>query len=325
MSARFRAAEPGATTPTPSSCRPSPASTAQPVPDDVLLIGLSAAVPRCAVSLRFDCTIEGIGVDPEWPPLAWEAFDGDSWVECEVDRDTTGGLNRAGEVVLHVPSTHVMSLEHQLRAGWLRARVTTPEEGPTLLQQLASDPRPRCPHHRRDHRSGAGRGDRRRGHRPVRRRPGRALSGGADAGRPLRRARRPRGLRRGGGVAAVDRGLGLCPKPTRRSPLRPGCGGRRSAARSGRAPARRPAPGVRGRAGQRRHPPPAPLPHRRWTPGQRGPDGHPGVPDDDPVRLTRREPVPGDRRSRRRGHRGSQDPRADRHADAGPGRDRRGL
>ena len=103
--------------------------TAQPVPDDVLLIGLSAAVPRCAVSLRFDCTIEGIGVDPEWPPLAWEAYDGDSWVECEVDRDTTGGLNRAGEVVLHVPSTHVMSLEHQLRAGWLRARVTTPEEG----------------------------------------------------------------------------------------------------------------------------------------------------------------------------------------------------
>ncbi len=99
-----------------------------PVPDETLLIGLSAGVPRCAISLRFDCTIEGIGVDPEWPPLAWEAFDGDSWVECEVDRDTTGGLNRTGEVVLHVPSTHVMSLEHQLRAGWIRARVTTPEE-----------------------------------------------------------------------------------------------------------------------------------------------------------------------------------------------------
>ncbi len=99
-----------------------------PVPGEVLLMGLSAAVPRCAVSLRFDCTIEGIGVDPEWPPLAWEAYDGESWVECEVDMDTTGGLNRSGEVILHVPPTHVMSLEHQLRAGWLRARVTTPEE-----------------------------------------------------------------------------------------------------------------------------------------------------------------------------------------------------
>ncbi|MDA8047024.1 MAG: putative baseplate assembly protein [Actinomycetota bacterium] len=100
----------------------------QPVPDEVLLIGLTAAVASCAVSLRFDCNVEGIGVDPEWPPLAWEAFDGEGWAECEVDRDTTGGLNRAGEVVLHVPGTHTASVEHGLRAGWLRARVTTPEE-----------------------------------------------------------------------------------------------------------------------------------------------------------------------------------------------------
>ncbi|MGH9115416.1 MAG: putative baseplate assembly protein [Acidimicrobiales bacterium] len=101
----------------------------QPVPEEVLLIGLSAAVPRCAVNVRLDCEIEGVGVDPEWPPLAWEAYDGDSWVECEVDRDTTGGLNRAGDVVIHVPPSHKMALEHQLRAGWIRARVTAPEEG----------------------------------------------------------------------------------------------------------------------------------------------------------------------------------------------------
>lgn len=100
----------------------------QPVPDEVLMIGLSAAVPRCAVSLRFECTIEGIGVDPEWPPLVWEAYDGDHWVECDLERDTTGGLNRSGEVVIHVPPSHAMALDHQLRAGWLRARLTTPEE-----------------------------------------------------------------------------------------------------------------------------------------------------------------------------------------------------
>lgn len=101
----------------------------QPVPDETLLIGLSAAVPNCAVSLRFDCNIEGIGVDPDWVPLAWEAFDGSDWVPCDLDRDTTKGLNTGGEVVIHVPGTHVMSLEHQLRAGWIRARTTTPEEG----------------------------------------------------------------------------------------------------------------------------------------------------------------------------------------------------
>ncbi|MDE3203561.1 MAG: putative baseplate assembly protein [Acidobacteriota bacterium] len=101
----------------------------QPVPDEVLLIGLTSAVPDCAISLRFDCNVEGIGVNPDWPPLAWEAFDGESWVPCELDRDTTGGLNRAGQVVLHVPSSHTASVEHGLRAGWVRARTTTPEEG----------------------------------------------------------------------------------------------------------------------------------------------------------------------------------------------------
>ena len=127
-----------------------------------LLIGLSAAVPRCAVSLRFDCNIEGIGVDPDWPPLAWEAYDGDCWVECEVDRDTTGGLNRAGEVVLHVPPTHVMSLEHQLRAGWLRARVTTPEEDQPFYSNSPLIKGLEAIHRRRDHRGGPGRGRSRR-------------------------------------------------------------------------------------------------------------------------------------------------------------------
>jgi predicted phage baseplate assembly protein len=101
----------------------------QPEPGDALLIGLSAGVPRCAINVRLDCEIEGVGVDPNDPPLTWEAFDGDTWVECEVDKDTTGGMNRAGDVVIHVPPSHEMALEHQVRAGWIRARVTVPEEG----------------------------------------------------------------------------------------------------------------------------------------------------------------------------------------------------
>jgi predicted phage baseplate assembly protein len=100
-----------------------------PEPGDALLIGLSEAVPRCAVNLRFDCEIEGVGVDPEWPPLVWEAYDGRSWHICDVDKDTTGGLNRAGDVVVHVPPSHSAALDHRLRAGWLRARVVQPEEG----------------------------------------------------------------------------------------------------------------------------------------------------------------------------------------------------
>nr|MBA2254022.1 putative baseplate assembly protein [Chloroflexota bacterium] len=100
-----------------------------PKPGDVLLVGLTEAVPSNAVTLRFQCRIEGVGVDPNDPPLTWEAWTGDDWEACEVDRDGTGGLNRDGDVVLHVPQGHVPSVIDRVRAGWLRARVTEPVEG----------------------------------------------------------------------------------------------------------------------------------------------------------------------------------------------------
>ena len=100
-----------------------------PKPTDVLLIGLNEAVPACVVNLRFDARIEGIGVDPEDPPLIWEAWTGSDWEPCELDRDTTGGINRAGDVVLHVPREHTASVIDQVRGGWMRARVTEPREG----------------------------------------------------------------------------------------------------------------------------------------------------------------------------------------------------
>jgi predicted phage baseplate assembly protein len=97
-----------------------------PKPGDALYIGLTDAVPSCAVTLRFTCRIDGVGVDPDRPPLAWEAWDGDEWVGCELERDETGGLNRDGDVVLHVPPSHAASIMDKQRAGWIRARVTEP-------------------------------------------------------------------------------------------------------------------------------------------------------------------------------------------------------
>ncbi|MGH3991595.1 MAG: putative baseplate assembly protein, partial [Pseudonocardiaceae bacterium] len=96
---------------------------------DTLLIGLSGPVPCCAVLLRLDCEVQGVGVDPKDPPLVWEAWDGGDWVACEVDQDETGGLNRPGDIVLHVPASHVASVLNQQRAGWLRCRVVSPAEG----------------------------------------------------------------------------------------------------------------------------------------------------------------------------------------------------
>lgn len=104
-----------------------PAFTEVPLSGDALLIGLSTAVPSCAVLLRIDCPVGGIGIDPRDPPLIWEAWTGREWTPCDVDRDETGGLNRAGDVVLHVPAGHEQSLVARQRAGWLRCRVLPPD------------------------------------------------------------------------------------------------------------------------------------------------------------------------------------------------------
>jgi predicted phage baseplate assembly protein len=106
-----------------------PCFSAVPQPGDAVLIGLSQAVPSCAVVLRFDCPVRGHGVDPRDAPIAWEAWDGDGWARCDVERDETGGFNRPGDVVLHVPAFHRSSLIVQQRAGWLRCVVVPAKAG----------------------------------------------------------------------------------------------------------------------------------------------------------------------------------------------------
>ncbi|BCJ56019.1 putative baseplate assembly protein [Actinoplanes sp. NBRC 14428] len=106
-----------------------------PTPGDSMLVGLSAAVPHCALLLELDSRVEGVGVDPRQPPLVWEAWTGDGWTACDVDRDETGGLNRPGDVVLHVPGGHVASVQAGQRAGWLRCRLVAPEPGQPFYAQ----------------------------------------------------------------------------------------------------------------------------------------------------------------------------------------------
>lgn len=101
----------------------------QPAVDDAMLLGLTNAVGRCVVAVRLDSQVEGIGVDPRQPPLVWESWDGTRWVECPVFDDTTGGLNRPGDVVVQIPAGHALSTVAGVRAGWLRCRVVAPEQG----------------------------------------------------------------------------------------------------------------------------------------------------------------------------------------------------
>src|SRR5215213_4268090 len=101
----------------------------RPILGDSLLIGLSQAVPSNAVRLRFKCQIEGVGVNPQHPPLVWEAWDGEDWALCDEDSDTTGGLNRNGDVVIHVPRGHTAHDIDKRHGGWIRARVVDPDPG----------------------------------------------------------------------------------------------------------------------------------------------------------------------------------------------------
>ncbi|MBH5333667.1 putative baseplate assembly protein [Streptomyces pactum] len=100
-----------------------PLFSTSPVPGDCLYIGLSNPVPGCVLALRLDCRVEGVGVDPRRPPLVWEAWDGSTWVACEVDKDDTGGFNKEGEVILHMPATHSGSVVARHSGGWLRCRL----------------------------------------------------------------------------------------------------------------------------------------------------------------------------------------------------------
>ena len=94
---------------------------------DCFYIGLSTAAPSCAIALQVTCSIEGVGVNPDYPPLVWEAWNGSEWEQCDLERDTTGGLNRDGEIVIHLPREHTAHAAIlRLNAGWLRCRIVEP-------------------------------------------------------------------------------------------------------------------------------------------------------------------------------------------------------
>lgn len=94
-----------------------------PIEGDALYVALSNAVPSCAVTIRMSCQVEGVGVNPNRPPLLWEAWDGTAFVPCQVERDETLAFNRDGDVVLHIPASHTASNIQGVSGGWVRCRV----------------------------------------------------------------------------------------------------------------------------------------------------------------------------------------------------------
>ncbi|GEK21451.1 putative baseplate assembly protein [Cellulomonas xylanilytica] len=101
---------------------------------DALYLGTRESLAGFAVRLDLAADAQGIGVDPRNPPLAWEAWNGEAWVRTLVESDGTGGLNKAGSVVLLVPQKHEPLVLGGTLAHWLRVRLLRPQPGQPTYQ-----------------------------------------------------------------------------------------------------------------------------------------------------------------------------------------------
>lgn len=95
---------------------------------DALYLGFDASLARLLVRVDVDCSqARGAGVDPEDPPLKWEASSGEApggWAEAEVLLDSTGGFNYgSGVVEVQMPAAHDAATVGGARAHWLRCRL----------------------------------------------------------------------------------------------------------------------------------------------------------------------------------------------------------
>ena len=98
-------------------------------PGDSFYLGFRDSLAGMVLRLEVEARAEGIGVDPRNPPLVWEVWNGEGWLPARIYEDTTGGLNRPGNVVLLVPVEHQPLTVANESAYWLRTRLLAPASG----------------------------------------------------------------------------------------------------------------------------------------------------------------------------------------------------
>jgi predicted phage baseplate assembly protein len=111
-------------------CFPSTPITA----GDAFYLGFSHSLAGTVLRISLAAQAEGIGVDPRKPPLVWEVWSGQAWIPATVHDDSTGGLNRGGEVVLLIPLEHEVLTVGNTPAHWLRVRLLPPQPGQPTYQ-----------------------------------------------------------------------------------------------------------------------------------------------------------------------------------------------
>ena len=195
------------------------------VPGDALLLGFARVAGRHRAPAVGDGAAPGHRRRPaatrRWPGRCGTARPG-SRPTCS--RDTTGGLNRSGEIVLLVPNEHELLTLGNTGAYWLRVRLLTPAARPADLpgDRRGSRHLSVAAHRRHGARPSTPSRSPGRGARPVGRQP--------RPGVPGRRSRRCCPRRHGetvrvtdaGGIGGMDRGRGLLPVRPRPTPTSSG-------------------------------------------------------------------------------------------------------
>jgi predicted phage baseplate assembly protein len=109
--------------------------TSEPLtPGDAFYLGFEKSLAGNAIRLQVAASIEGIGVYPADPPLQWETWSGQAWINVPVESDTTGGLNQNGNIILMMPTSQQPLSLSGTRAYWLRARLAEPRSGQPTYQ-----------------------------------------------------------------------------------------------------------------------------------------------------------------------------------------------
>ena len=97
-----------------------------PAVGDALYLGFEEPIGRLIIEVDVDASqARGAGVNPDDPPLRWEASQGDGkWLEAMVLEDLTGGFNYgSGTVQLELPPRSAIQPLAGHRLHWLRCRI----------------------------------------------------------------------------------------------------------------------------------------------------------------------------------------------------------
>lgn len=104
--------------------------------DDALYFGFENDLSHHILGFEMDFDpAGGAGIDPTLPPYIWEAstgIDDHHWDICDMEMDTTKGMNKAGRIQIHLPKMGKYRTNKQ-ECYWVRARVK--EISPTETQE----------------------------------------------------------------------------------------------------------------------------------------------------------------------------------------------